>query len=283
MFVFGLLFIMTLSPLPFHHGTAIVALGNADGLVMAADRLTFFEDETGDAKAPYKSTAALGDLKIAACGRFLCAIAGLNPIHVKRADVEYDFQKRMSALRSEKQGSILQFTKTLQAEARTALHGMDTILKEDDFWKSKVSQSSILLLNQIIGYDDAVPKVCRFYVEIDRDNKRLTYPEPACKEIDISSLSVHIPKLTQSANIVEAIRTGTPQSLRWAYFHGQAFPIAQTLLPQAPPSIHDLVADAVGLIKVESEFNPQFVGGPVTAGIVTRGRNPILIEFNIPN
>jgi len=156
--------------------------------------------------------------------------AGLSKLKPRKDD---EFGSKGSEADYFKQTTILEFTKTLQADARTALGGMDTILKENEFWQSKAAKSSILLLNQIFGYDDAVPRVCRFYVEIDRDNKRLTYPEPMCKEIDTSSsFSIHIPKLMQSANIVEAVTPGSPQSLRLAYFEAKTFPVAQTLLRQ---------------------------------------------------
>lgn len=274
----ALVFVTTLSI--FQHGTTIVALHCPDGFVVAADSLGIIQ--TLDGKPEHIIPAA--ESKLAVCGKdFICATAGANPIHWQEGNIniEYHFQNWIAAIKSENQCCVRNFANAVRDRARATFQDMDRLMRKEEFWKSDISQGGALTVYQIVGFDPGeIPVVCKVYVEFDKKHRKLSYPDPTCARADASNrVSLHIPSYTQFQNVLQSQTRGTPQAIRLTELIGQTGPIAKALIPNASSDLQTLLAAAVSLVRVESEFNPQRVGGAVTVGILARGQKASVAQF----
>jgi hypothetical protein len=278
MFAIAVLFAITF--LQLQHGTAIAAVCSRDGCAMAADGLELAESKPRDGDAAFRTTIQESEPKIAICGeRFICATAGINPILVIRA--EYHFKDWIVSVKRKPNGTVRDFADAVQAQAKITFEQMTPILKTDEFWKSEISKASIFVLYQIIGYNpDSMPMVCRIYVHYDRPNRAIAYPEIGCKTPNLSSVSYHWPSFSHSDNMLKALSQTTVQSFFFSQFKRDAMIAVMRVIPDTPAPIQALVVNAATMIRVESEFEPQYVGGTTLVGIVSPGHAPILITLH---
>jgi hypothetical protein len=273
---------------PARHGTSVIVLVARDGVVMAADGLEWEQQPTDDPSHPYTLRKVNAEPKIAVCGgNLLCGMAGISPVRFTETEinVEYDFQDWIASAAINHKGTIEEFAAALQVKLRETFRDMDAAFKLDKYWQSQLAASSIFLTYEIVGFDGDTPQVCVLTVERNRETRKLEYPAPGCKTPTWArpGTVVYYPiPACEHKNIDEAFKTGTPQAIRYAELEPGALAAASALLPNAPPALHAVVAKAVTLIRVESQFNPERVGGIITVGVLIKGQRPATFQFR-PN
>ena len=68
----------------------------------------------------------------------------------------------------------------------------------------------------------------------------------------------------------------SPQGRRLAELQPVSVSTAKTILPDAPPPLQAVFAMAGAMVTVESEFNPNKVGGIPVIGVLTKGDIKVL-------
>ena len=263
----------------YDHGSVVFTLAVRDGFVMAADGLTLsVGGEPG--RAVVKRSAA-AEPKIAVCGpRLLCGMVGVNPFP-KELNIKYDFQGWILAIKSGHEFSPRLFTQAIDAKAQVTFRNFRSILMTDSFWKSKQAPQDLLDF-QVAGFDGKTPQICNLRIAVNRQQHQLEYPKPECftpRWESPSPTSVIPYPLSFGDSIAEALKGGTPEAKYLVEILPAATSAAHAILPEAPPSLQEVVGDAAAFVRMTDEFNPDQAGGITTIGVLQKGRKPIVFQF----
>jgi hypothetical protein len=269
-------------PLSIGHGTTLVTFFGKDGIVMAADNQMIRESDIGTPDKPYIQETQVAEPKVVICNRtLLCGTAGMNPIsiHADTVQIEYHFEQWLPI--TEAQTPVRDYADLVQKKARLTLHDMESVIKEDKFWKSQISNSPILVDYEIAGYTEDTPQFCRVQIQIDREKRRLVYPDIDCRlppiPGGIGMSHGYIFGITD--NIAKAQTPGTPQAVRLSELLFEAEITRISLLTDAPASLNDAITRAAAYIWLEGELQPKYVGHTATVGVICKGRKPAIVQF----
>ena len=278
----AILFLMPLLHEPIQHGTCVLTLSTMDIIVVAADGNTHLELPTGKPDAPYLRATEQGESKVVICGsNFLCATAGLNPLIYKRhgLDIEYDFQKWIASIPAKKHSSVVEYANAIQRRERKTFREADALLQQPDFWNSQSAAMAALVVFRVVGFTDEGPEFCDMALKIDREHRRAIFADPECSIRKTPSMHYSSLWGTHHTNSDTAWINGSPQSKRLMEIQPSSLATARVLLPDSRPAIQAIVANAASLIRVESEFDPQEVGGTPNIGILEKGKCPKTLFF----
>ena len=100
------------------HGTAVITLFAQDAIVMASDGLAVSETLTGNPKQPFTRSATESEAKIVACERFLCGLAGINPLTISDLNSEYHFQELLPVNHGKTSATAKEYAQALHDKAR---------------------------------------------------------------------------------------------------------------------------------------------------------------------
>lgn len=267
-------------PIALSHGTAVITLFSHEGIVMASDGLQLTEIPTGDAKTPFLIRRDEAESKVAVCNRhFLCGMAGTNPITLSQPiNIEYHFQKWLPIIRTKSRPSVRNYANAIQEKARITFKNMNIVMKDDEFWKSKIASDDSFIKIAVAGYtgEARTPEYCEVHIEFDRNKRQLIYPDIQCGTptwTRPSSMINYV--LSGHEKLINQSRMGgTLEFSRFTRLLPDAGTATRTLFPDSPPAINEIVAQAAVMIVMQGEFDPEHIGGTTRIGELINGKLP---------
>lgn len=194
--------------------------------------------------------------------RIVIASVGL----MRHPGIEYKFEDWISAFIKTHYGALsdkhpMRVAAALEKQARETFHGIET-LPDDELWNLNPPLKS-LVSYVIAGYaqDCRVPYVIEFEAKLNVNGRHVEYA-PAL-QYDTNPVVFGERKFAMRAQ--DGLEPERPylQSIIPTLNIGAA-------LPEIPPSLQDIVACVVGMVKVESKFNRDLVGENVRVGVLYR-------------
>ncbi len=187
--------------------------------------------------------------------------------------IKYEFQQWISAF-VESQNAASAFNRpentaiALKEKMRDTFNCIES-MPEDSVWKCHLPGDR-LVSYFIAGYAESFhrPYIFEIGTEINQEGNGLFYlPIKQHRSNDIV--------WTGEDHFWLRAKDGLdPESSLWESMRATTDVAAS--LPDLPPALSEMIASMVGLIKVESHFNPKKVGGRVAVGVILRATRKIL-------
>lgn len=262
------------------HGSVIFTIVTPDGIIMASDGLVIDEEWIPNQRiplSPYKRSTEESEPKIAICNRrFLCESAGNNPVISTLPDIEYHFQEWLPVANRKTTTKVRDYAERMETKARITFKDMGTVLKRPEFWDPEHTQSHRFEDFGVAGYDGDVPIHCSFYIDTDHQSYRLIYSDISCSAVKTAPGNIQLFIMAgHKETFRRAITSGTPENRRANDLILNARAASRTLFPDAPPSIQQAIAQAVVLVALQGEFDPENIGGTTRIAVLLKGSSEI--------
>jgi len=265
-------------------GTTLITLAVPEGVVMAADDLVYeYELETGKAtplERGARKVYAMGSILIGSSNTMRCSCSGRlvskdEPQESIDVSIEYKFEDWIVDFIRERRGATDSSPKVFADALYQRM--LDTfkpveIMLEYGGWKDY--KPGDRLVNYLVaGYASNYKNLQLLEIGAEyMEGRRLRYLGPLQHETN-SAWSMKQPKdvyFGEDECFLKALDGIEPQSGVGQREASKCLATTANLFPRMPKALRELTANAVALVKVEAEFNPNKVGTTVNAAILDR-------------